>query len=117
MSNVTNWNDSNYDDDEFLNEVLGLNDPRPVINPPPVIQVDPPMSIASGLVKIGLEGEKHIFRHAKEVQKGSRGGYLKGKRHVLIRSLQDQFNQFCVMWCAKKLLLFFIENIQNSDIK
>ena len=88
MSNVDNWNDSNYDDDEFLlYDVLGLKDPSPVIKPLPVIQVDPPMSIGSGVVKVGLEGEKHIFRHAKEVQKGSRGGYLKGKRLVLIRSL------------------------------
>ena len=81
MSNVDNWNDSNYDDDEFLlYDVLGLKDPSPVINPPPVIHVDQPMSIGSGVVKVGLEGEKHIFRHAKEVQKGSRGGYLKGKK-------------------------------------
>ena len=87
-TNVANWNDSNYDDDEFLlYDVLGLKDHSPVINPPPVIQVHPPMSIGSGVVKVGLEGEKHIFRHAKEVQKGSRGGYLKGKRLVLIRSL------------------------------
>ena len=101
MSNVGNWNDSNYDDNDFLlYDVLGLKDPSPVINPPPVIQVDQPMSIGSGVVKVGLEGEKHIFRHAKEVQKGSRGGYLKGKRLVLIRSLhytQDRFNQFYVM--------------------
>ena len=113
MSNVANWND--YEDNQFLlYDVLGLKDPSPVSNPPPVIQDDPPMTIGSGVVKVGLEGEKHIFRHAKEVQKGSRGGYLKGKKDCFDQIFALQTRQVKPVLCValsfvvcKKLFLYF----------
>jgi len=30
-----------------------------------------------------LEKDQHIFRHAKELQKGTRGGYLEGRINLL----------------------------------
>jgi hypothetical protein len=67
------------DYDDFILDVCGISPSHSNSN----MNMDSGNSPASnvtfdGSVKVGLEGEKHIFRHAKEVQKGSRGGYLKG---------------------------------------
>ena len=76
------WNDDPYndDDDDFIFDVLGIKDHSPMNQDrnSPFHYQDP--TNGSGSVQVILEGEKHIFRHAKEVQKGSRGGYLKGKK-------------------------------------
>lgn len=78
---TTMWNDSlNDDDDDFIFDVLGIKDHSPMNQDrnSPIHYHDS----SSGSVQVILEGEKHIFRHAKEVQKGSRGGYLKGMKHL-----------------------------------
>ena len=76
------WNDDSYndDDDDFIFDVLGIKDHSPMSEDrnSPIHYQDP----SNGSVQVILEGEKHIFRHAKEVQKGSRGGYLKGKKRL-----------------------------------
>ncbi len=87
-SQTSNWNDDNDDnsfdvDDDFIYDVLGIkdhstNNMNNYQRNSPILQDQVPVN-GSGSVKVILEGEKHIFRHAKEVQKGSRGGYLKGK--------------------------------------
>jgi hypothetical protein len=78
MSSPSTWNSSAppaYGDEfDFILDVCGIR-AGPDNDPPS----DPSSgSSMNGSVSIELDGEKHIFRHAKEVQKGSRGGYLKG---------------------------------------
>ena len=86
-----NNNDNSFDvDDDFIFDVLGIKDHatsnmnnyQQKHNSSTTIQQGQVPVNGSGTVKVILEGEKHIFRHAKEVQKGSRGGYLKGGNYV-----------------------------------
>ena len=66
------FQDDDFVDDDFLLEVCGIRS-QPETNPP-ILQ-----NPSNGSLRVHLDEEKHIFRHAKEVQKGSRGGYLKGR--------------------------------------
>ena len=86
---------SGFEDyDDFILDVCGISPSHSSSS----MNVDNNNSPASspksfnGSVKVGLEGEKHIFRHAKEVQKGSRGGYLKGNILKSNALLNDSFD-------------------------
>jgi hypothetical protein len=91
QTSAWNDNDTSFDvDDDFIFDVLGIKDQstnnmniyQQQQRNSPIQQGEVPVN-GSGSVKVILEGEKHIFRHAKEVQKGSRGGYLKGKKNII----------------------------------
>ncbi len=76
---MATWNvpptfSTDFVDEEFILDVCGIRT-MPQTTPP----ILPNPSNGSIQVQLDEEGKKHIFRHAKEVQKGSRGGYLKGK--------------------------------------
>ena len=82
-------------DEDFLLEVCGIRSFPESTN-------DDFQNSLSGPVRVELDGEKHIFRHAKEVQKGSRGGYLKGKCLCTISTVDqcDQIVRFIELWAT-----------------